>query len=118
MNNLNSIAVSETTQQPIIFPDNLNEQFESYVQSNAIPFRDLPIDDYKIITERVFKTKDSRDCMILTIINKHQETFVTFAPDRLREELLTKPDTFNYLRNLGLKQSKTTDNQYFDFRLA
>ena len=101
-----------------LFPDNLNEQFEVYVSNNAIPFRDLPLGDYKIITEQLFKTQDSRDCMILTLINQNQETFIAFVPDRLREELLRKPNTFNYLRNLGLKASKTTDNQYFDFRLA
>ena len=101
-----------------LFPDNLNELFEAYISNNAIPFRDLPLGDYKILSERLFKTQDSRDCMILTLINRNQETFTTFTPERLREELLMKPNTFNYLRKIGLKSSKTTNNQYFDFRLA
>ena len=100
------------------FPDNLDVKFDQYLSENTIPFRELPIDDYKILSERTFKTKDSRDCMTLSLVNRDNTQFSVFAPDRIREELLNKPNTFEYIRNLGLKDSKTTENQYFDFRLA
>ena len=106
------------TEQPVLFPDNLDAKFDEYLPDNTIPFRELPLNDYKILSERTFKTKDSRDCMILSLIDRNNTQFSTFAPDRIREELLTKPNTFQYLRNLGLKNSQTSSNQYFDFRLA
>ena len=106
---LESIA-ADITQQPVFFPDDLDSKFEEYLPNNTLPYRELPKGDYKIVSERQFKTKDKRDCMVLSLLNIHQETFSVFAPDRLRMELATKPDTFNYLRNLGLKDSKTTEN--------
>ena len=48
-------------QRPISFPDNLDSMFEQYQHEETIPFRDLPLGDYKIISERTFKTKDKRD---------------------------------------------------------
>ena len=113
-----ALNTNHFTQLPILFPDNLDSKFEEYIPTNAIPFRDLPTGDYKITSDRKFKTKDSRDCMILSLISKDQTSYSVFAPDRLRDELVSKPDTFNYLRNLGLKPSKTSENQYFDYRLA
>ena len=104
------------TQQPMLFPDNLDSKLEDYTET--IPFRDLPIDDYKITSKRVFKTKDKRDCLALTLISRNQTKFIVYAPDLIRDQLKANPNTFNYLRNLGLKQSKLTDNHYFDFRLA
>lgn len=114
--NLNSII--EPTQQPAIFPNDLESKFEQYFSENTIPFRDLPIDDYKIVSERTFKTKDKRDCMVLTLVSREAKTFSVYAPDRLRNELFVNPNKFEYLRNLGSKLSNSTGNQYFDFRLA
>ena len=83
----------------------------------AIPFRDLPIGDYLILTKFLTKTQDNRDCMILKLSNKDNQQFDVFAPDRLRTDL-TINSSYNFIRNLGLKTSKTSGNQYFDYRLA
>ena len=106
-------------QQPVFFPDNLDSMFEQYLPESTLPFRELPLGDYHIMSERTFTTKDKRDCLVLTLVSRNDQTkFTVYAPDRLRDVLLPQPNVFTYLRNLGLKTSKSTGNQYFDFQLA
>lgn len=114
MNNLNAYI----NQNKPEFPDDLDSRFKDFVLDEVMPYRELPLGDYKIISERSFKTKDSRDCMVLTLFSKDKKNYTVYTPDRLRQHLSEKPNTYNYLRNLGLKTSKYTENEYFDYQLA
>ena len=60
------------------FPENLDEAFKS----DIMPFRELPLGDYKILQQTTIMTQNDRECMILKLINKNQEEFSTFAPVR------------------------------------
>ena len=115
MNRQDTMSI-ESPQLPIIFPDNLDSKFNEYTPETAQPYRELPTGDYKIESQRSFKTKDKRDCTVLTLISKQFKEFIVYTPERLRKELTVKQ--FSYLRNLGLKTSKMTGNQYFDFQLV
>ena len=95
------------------FHDNLDEAFKS----DIMPYRELPLGDYKILQQTLTPTsEDDRECLILKLINKNQEEFTTFAPERIKTDLTRL--SYNYLRHLGLKQSKSTGNDYFDYKLA
>ena len=121
INNLIRQDLPEIQQLPVTFPDNLEALFEEspYNSDPTMPFRELPLGDYRIDSTKTFKTKDKRDCTILSLTSRQQQQFNVFAPDRLREQMLKYPDNaFTYLRNLGLKTSQSTQNQYFDYRLA
>ena len=65
------------------FPENLDEAFKS----DIMPFRELPLGDYKILQQTTTMTEDDRECMILKLINKNQEEFTTFAPERIKTDL-------------------------------
>ena len=119
MQKQDTIPINEITQLPIIFPDNLDSQFESYKPqlTQPIPFRDLPLGDYKIIRQHSFKTKDSRDCLVLDLISKDFIKYTVYTPERLKSELNLKPN-ITFIRNLGLKQSNKSTNSYFNYQLA
>ena len=65
------------------FPENLDEAFKS----DIMPFRELPLGDYKILQQTTTMTQDDRECMILKLINKNQEELTTFAPERAKTDL-------------------------------
>ena len=100
------------------FPENLDSMFKQYLPEIILPFRELPTGDYRIVSNRSFKTKNNRDCMVLTLTSLNDKITTVYAPDRLRNQLLEKPNTFNFLRYLGFKTSNSTGNKYFNFLLA
>ena len=107
-----------TNKNTVYFPDNIDNLFEQYIPEYTLPYRELPLGDYKIVSEREFKTKDNRKCMVLTLQSKNQTMITVYVPERLQIQISMKPNTYKYLRNLGLKTSETTGNQYFNFQLA
>ena len=82
----------------------------------TIPSRELPIADSKFISINLIKTRDDGECMILKVANQDYQQFDVFAHDRLKANLTI--NSYNFLRNLGFKTSKSTRNQCFDYRLA
>ena len=107
------------TQLPIIFPDNLDSQFNSYKLelTQPIPFRDLPLGDYKITRQHSFKTKDKRDCLVLDLTSKDFTKYTVYTSECLKSELNLKPN-ITFIRNLGLKQANNSTNSYFNYQLA
>ena len=96
-------------QTPASFQDSLGPQFEQHQLKQTIPFKDLPLTDYKILSINTFTIKDKRDCMIPSLLDKNSSMIDVFAPDCLRNDILTYPtNQFNYSRILGLRTSQTT----------
>ena len=114
---INDENITPQINDPVrIFPDDLNKKFEEY--SSTVAFKDLPHTQYLIKSTRTFTTDDGREAMVLELFSRNNLTYSAYAPNRLRNELLAKPDTYKFIKHMGLRKSNKTGKEYYDFRLA
>ena len=99
------------------FPDDIDKRFEEAI-TDSIKFRDLPLDDYMIISSnRLYSNKIMKDFLKITAISRKDKTkYNVITTERFAEEF--DETKHKYFRNLGIKTSKKTGNEYFDFILV
>ena len=114
--NTDETIIPQINDPVVIFPEDLDKKFEEY--SSTVSFKDLPKGHYLIKSTRIFTTQDNRVCMVLDLYSKNNLNYSAYAPERMKNELLAKPDTFKFVSNIGLKKSKLTGKHYYDYRLA
>ena len=83
----------------------------------AKQWRELPIGEiFRVVQRKQFNLKDGT-CMILTLNDRNNNTYTSWATKRLCDELIQDYDELDvYIRSNGLTQSKSDPTRsYYDY---
>ena len=88
---------------------------------STIPWRELPVGEILYINDRKLIHLKDDTIMILTLTDKQRNTYVSWTPKRVSDELIRdySDDDELYIRSNGLKQSKIDPTRsYYDYDIV